>query len=359
MHPIKLALFLLVFFVSWINVSQGQSTREQLNQMVQELATMPHGSGREALRERILKLAAGIIPAPAVPPEAERFEARAQYAFKNAKSESELLDAVSEYVKAIRVAPWVAGYYFDVCVILEKANRPAKAIHSCKLYLLGVPDAPDAGEVRKRIAGLEYALERRRESFSRRIPGDGSHSDLYEIGAKVANIGNLKISIKLISSMYSGTFRNQLQICDITNGKSNCWRRNLEILSEALWLDARIWYPLTISYDGRITFGGGAAEIVTSIAELTQLRNDQIDTHTVVTKDGKNFLYLLQGGELQGDDGAFVAGVLFFPSDCSGKLVGVKPGWLPVLFSKYADVNFANGIRSLGFRAADPDACEE
>ena len=120
----------------------AQSPREQLNQMVQQLQKTPNDN---ALREKIINLAAGIKPALAVPPEAERFEGRAHYAFKSAKSEADILDAAREYLKAVDAAPWVADYYFNLCAILEKANRPAEAIRACKFFLIAAPAAPDAG----------------------------------------------------------------------------------------------------------------------------------------------------------------------------------------------------------------------
>jgi tetratricopeptide (TPR) repeat protein len=91
--------------------------------------------------------------------EAERFEGRAEYAFKNAKSEADFAIAAAEYQKAVDVAPWVAANYFNLGVAQEKAGRLAPAIKSFGLYLKAAPDAGDAKEVRKRIAGLEMGLE--------------------------------------------------------------------------------------------------------------------------------------------------------------------------------------------------------
>ncbi len=51
--------------------------------MVEQLQKTPADN---ALREKIIKLAAEIKPAPAVPEEAQRREGRAKFAFKSAKS---------------------------------------------------------------------------------------------------------------------------------------------------------------------------------------------------------------------------------------------------------------------------------
>ena len=44
--------------------------------------------------------------------------------------------------------------------MLEKADKPEEAIRTFKLYLLAAPNAPDAREVKKKIAGLKYKQEK-------------------------------------------------------------------------------------------------------------------------------------------------------------------------------------------------------
>jgi len=68
-----------------------------------------------------------------------------------------------EYKKALLIAPWVAPYYFNLGIVLEKAGQPEEAIRTFKLYLLASPGAQDARGVKKRIAGLEYEIEYRKE----------------------------------------------------------------------------------------------------------------------------------------------------------------------------------------------------
>lgn len=156
----KLTMKLLALFFGLLmltTVANAESPREQLQQMVEQLQKSPTGN---ALREKIIKLAQTIKPAPAVPEEAERFEGRAQFAFKNAKSPADYLDAAKEYEKAIAAAPWVPGYYADLCTIYEKAEKYAEAKKSCEFFLASSPSAQDASDVRKRIAGLEFAIEK-------------------------------------------------------------------------------------------------------------------------------------------------------------------------------------------------------
>jgi tetratricopeptide (TPR) repeat protein len=97
---------------------------------------------------------------PAVSAEAEKYEGRAEYAIKNAKNEADFLDAAKEYDKALLLAPWVSSYYFNQAIAYEKAGKPKEAKRSFEFYLLATPNAQDARDVRKRIAGLEYAAEK-------------------------------------------------------------------------------------------------------------------------------------------------------------------------------------------------------
>lgn len=150
-------LFGLVLLALCATSTYAESPREQLKQMVEQLQKSPSDN---TLREKIIRLAQQLKPAPAVPEEAERFEGRAQFAFKNAKSPADYLDAAREYEKAVAAAPWVSGYYADLCTIYEKAEKYAEAKKSCEFFLASSPSAQDASDVRKRIAGLEFAIEK-------------------------------------------------------------------------------------------------------------------------------------------------------------------------------------------------------
>jgi len=123
-------------------------------------ANQPPPPDNSALREKIIRLVLVMDPKPSVPAEAERYGNRAEFAVRDAKSPGDLADAAKEYEKALLIAPWVAAYYFNCGVIQERASLQEQAIRSYKLYLLAAPDAQDAKDVRKRIDGLEYLVEK-------------------------------------------------------------------------------------------------------------------------------------------------------------------------------------------------------
>jgi len=143
---------------------QAGKEREALSHYIAALQGVSDGSADDQrLRETIIKLVRKLDPPPPLPDQVIVFEGRAEAAYKSAGSTEDLMDAAREYGKALRIAPWVASVYFNLGIVLEKAGRPTEAINNFKLYLLAVPNAQDATAVKKRIAGLEYNMEKARK----------------------------------------------------------------------------------------------------------------------------------------------------------------------------------------------------
>lgn len=153
------ALLLFAAGLASITAAKAQpaGSEETLKRNISDLQNNPNN---HALREKIIKHVQTMSPAPTLPPEAEKYEGRAEFAVKNAKNEADFLDAALEYGKALLIAPWVGPYYFNQGIAYEKAGKPQDAKRSFGFYLLAEPSAKDAREVRKRIAGLEYAIEK-------------------------------------------------------------------------------------------------------------------------------------------------------------------------------------------------------
>lgn len=177
----KLIIFAFALFVL-IATACAQSPNEQLKQMVEQLQKAPNDN---ALRERIIKLALTLEPAPDLPDTAIVFEGRAQFAFKSAKSESDFLAAAREYEKAVAVAPWVPGYYSDLCTIYEKAGKFEDAKRHCGSYLIGLTDPAQKTDIKRRIAGLEFGIEQanspqaREAALLRKVEGVRFVDDRY------------------------------------------------------------------------------------------------------------------------------------------------------------------------------------
>jgi tetratricopeptide (TPR) repeat protein len=111
------------------------------------------------LRKKVLKYALTLKPKPSIPREAERHVNRGRAFLKRAKSAAECHSAVVEFEAAVGLAPWSPRNYFNLGLVQEKAEDYGGAIRSFKLYLVGSPDAPDAGKVRQKLDELEVAQE--------------------------------------------------------------------------------------------------------------------------------------------------------------------------------------------------------
>lgn len=146
------ALFFSLLLLA--TVAPAQSPREQFQQMVEQLQKNPSDS---ALRERIIKLAQELKPAPAVPEEAERRMARGMAAFKGAKSAADFQDAAKEFEQATLAAPWYGDAYFNLGVALDKAENYVAALRSLKLAQLA---SPEVREIKALIYEVEYRNEK-------------------------------------------------------------------------------------------------------------------------------------------------------------------------------------------------------
>ncbi len=179
----KPASQIIIFILSILtSMTYAASPREELAQMVEQLQKTPTDN---ALREKIIKLAGEVKPAPALSKEALRHVERGTLALKNATTKQGYLDAAHEYKQASLLAPWAADIYHHLGIAYEKAGDVAvagiltgsKALKTCssddrarewerfnlyslskqyfKWYLLARLDAPDAEMVKHRIAEHE------------------------------------------------------------------------------------------------------------------------------------------------------------------------------------------------------------
>ena len=149
MIRINFVTLVLLFFCG---AAIAQSPREQLNQLVSQLQASP---GDTTLRERIIKLAQGIKPSPAVPEDARRaFVQGVTIAKASTDAQGQVL-AIESFNEALRIAPWWGDAYYNRAVAQDLAGRLADARDSIRLYLLTGPSAQDARDAQDRIYALE------------------------------------------------------------------------------------------------------------------------------------------------------------------------------------------------------------
>ncbi len=161
----KLMLRLVValsacMFVVPVAAQRTQSPRAELNESIARLQKTPDDA---ALREKIIKLAKKVKPAPVVPEEARRAFVRGNTAFSEAKGPEDYARAIQRYDEALLVAPWWRDPYFNLAKSLELQKEYGRAIQSIKLFLLTGPSADDA----RKAQDYTYALEDKQEKLTK------------------------------------------------------------------------------------------------------------------------------------------------------------------------------------------------
>ena len=95
-----------------------------------------------------------------MPDDAIKYEGRGQFRFKSAKNLQDYSAAAQEYEQAVNSAPWVDGYYADLCTIYEKAEKYADAKRNCMFALHATANPRLMADLKRRIAGLEVGIEK-------------------------------------------------------------------------------------------------------------------------------------------------------------------------------------------------------
>lgn len=149
---LTMKLFALLFSVLMLaNAAYAESPREQLKQMVEQLQKNPTDN---VLREKIIKLAQKMKPAPAIPEEARRSFVEGNTITRTAKDAKEQLLAVESFKEALKIAPWWGDAYYNLAVAQELAEQLDDSGKSLQFYLLTNPGAKEAREAQDRIYAL-------------------------------------------------------------------------------------------------------------------------------------------------------------------------------------------------------------
>jgi tetratricopeptide (TPR) repeat protein len=156
-------VFYLLILATRVPAVYAEFPREQLKQMVEQFQKNPTDN---ALREKIIKLAQTIKPAPAIQEEVERRMVRGIAAFESAKNIDDYESAISEFQAANIAAPWFSNAYFNLGVANEKAGNFKEAMENWRFYLLTITDKKETTDIKQRIYKLEYAIDRSAKDFN-------------------------------------------------------------------------------------------------------------------------------------------------------------------------------------------------
>ena len=146
-------LIIIIFtFVAFAASVHAQTPRAQLQQMVGQLQKTPTDN---ALREKIIKLATTIKPAPAIPEEARKPFVMGATVLKKASDPADAVKAVDLFTQALNVAPWFADAYYNRAIAREAAGQFEPAIDDLKLYLEFKLTSAERRGVQDKIYSLE------------------------------------------------------------------------------------------------------------------------------------------------------------------------------------------------------------
>ncbi len=166
MKKINLVLWLGMLLLGLVSgASHAESPRARFDKMLAQLQQSPNDS---ALREKVIKTAHGMKPAPAVPEEARRHFVKASVLEKDAKTPEDYSLPAEEYRQALAVAPWWGEAYLKLSAALESSGKFDEAKDNLKYYLMSSPPAKDAREAQDRI----YAIEAKQEKAAKQKAQD-------------------------------------------------------------------------------------------------------------------------------------------------------------------------------------------
>ena len=145
----KLIIFIFTF-LALAESAYAESPREQLKQMVEQLQSSPND---DALREKIIMLAATLNPAPEVPEGAVRHLEYGKAANAGAKSPEDYKEAAKEFEQAVLAAPWLGAAYYNLGWTQDKLENYEAALRSLNLARLALPDNK---VIKEKIYQVEY-----------------------------------------------------------------------------------------------------------------------------------------------------------------------------------------------------------
>lgn len=305
----------------------------------QQLVEFKGHSGNDDLRKSIIDLALKMKPSPAIPAEAEAAAGRGTYIFKNAKTEDDKLSAAKEYLTAIELAPWVANYYYNLCTVLEKTPYTQQALHACKLYLVAAPNAADAGDMRQRIAGLQFAVDRDksqakgRTTFVKGGKGESTMNNLYRIGGIFGDVSGNDIAMKIIVNWYAGPPKYQIYIGCFDGNE--IYGDTYDLVSTDRWegkCKSNVNLHLVIRPEGEgfvevsSTSGGSLRATLDELFKAKQKAMEQAVMSSATGDQGEMHFYVVY---LQGGNDNHYAGYAQYESTCNGRLLKQDPRALP------------------------------
>ena len=190
-------LFALTILILPLAASAA-TPREELKALTSQLQKTPDDA---ALREKIIKLAATIKPAPAVPEEARKAMIKGAAYQKAAKSPAGYAKAEASLLTATTLAPWWSDAYYNLSVVQESMQDYSGAQASLRLFLLAAPPS-EARDGKDRLYALEVNAE---------LAGEKTAEQAKTLIVPGARIGEIKLGMSesdVIRILGAPSYRN-------------------------------------------------------------------------------------------------------------------------------------------------------
>jgi tetratricopeptide (TPR) repeat protein len=150
-------LFLVVLGVPIGAQAQSGPAQQTLQEYVTDLKRNPNDT---VLREKIIRFAQTMNPAPAIPEGAREHYVMAVTFVEAAKDNSGYERAIEQYKAALSVAPWWVEVYKKLAIVQKAAAHYDDAISSLSMYLVAQPaDARDAQDEIYKLKALKQTAE--------------------------------------------------------------------------------------------------------------------------------------------------------------------------------------------------------
>ncbi|GAG63014.1 unnamed protein product, partial [marine sediment metagenome] len=130
--------------------------QEALDELAGALGLAMDDKEADEVRNSIFQMVRRMPQPPEMSEDARKYGLRGEILIKEGEREG----AISEFKKAIRLAPFSARLYFNAALIYGEVKNYSEAIRYMRIYLQAAPDAPNARAVEYEIIKWELLMER-------------------------------------------------------------------------------------------------------------------------------------------------------------------------------------------------------
>ena len=280
---------LMTFIMTLFAQAQAQNSQDTLNQYISDLQKNPNDS---ALREKIIKFAQEMKPAPALPDEAQKHLDRGVAAIEGAKSEEDFKDACAEFTQVLTIAPWFGRGYRPLAVAQDKAGQYDAALKNLEFYLMSQPSPEDVAWTKSLINKIEYRKEKAAKESSPEAVAAKKETDYAEWlkklnGARYTGPSNLRNDI---------TWDNEL----VVRGTVLTWRQRITYYGPNCVQDIPLgqWYDLAQWGGNMPIVGREAKRFISPLPEAQDIFTISEDgnsiTQVVQASNGGTFTFYRQ-----------------------------------------------------------------